>query len=69
MAIYMTIMKQSNNLSASPLPVPNHTPKYTAADSHRTATKMESPEERNSATQHPFHASHFGEAEFDSTVH
>lgn len=32
MAIYMTIMKQSNNLSASPLPVPNRTPKYTAAD-------------------------------------
>lgn len=33
MAIYMTIMKQSNNLSASPLPVPNRTPKYTATDS------------------------------------
>ena len=33
MAIYMTIMKQSYNLSASPLPVPNRTPKYTAADS------------------------------------
>lgn len=29
----MTIMKQSNNLSASPLPVPNRTPKYTAANS------------------------------------
>lgn len=32
MAIYMTIMKQSNNLSVSPLPVPNRTPKYTATD-------------------------------------
>lgn len=29
----MTIMKQSYNLSASPLPVPNRTPKYTATDS------------------------------------
>lgn len=68
MAIYMTIMKQSNNLSASPLPVPNRTPKYTTADSI-ALYKMESPEERNRATQQPFHASYFGEAEFDSTVH
>lgn len=57
MAIYMTIMKQSNNLSASPLPVPNRTPKYTATGSHHTATK--SAEERDGATQQPFHASHY----------
>lgn len=38
----MTIMKQSNNLSASPLPVPNRTPTvYTATDSTAQQHKCE----------------------------
>lgn len=52
----MTIMKQSNNLSASPLPGPNRTPKYTATGSITLQQKQRV--QRSAATQQLFHASH-----------